>query len=136
MEKRYAPYPKWFGTAFRKLQAATALEPILQRILSATDWKARERHLVDAYEYVARLHNQLALTEPMPTKVSEFFDRPFLVISKEEFSKAIAAKITDPVVKQIAARPFIGGIDHLSDNTDLKENPTWRDGLCALYAAK
>ena len=29
MEKQYAPYPKWFGSAFKKLACAEELSPIL-----------------------------------------------------------------------------------------------------------
>ncbi len=33
MERQYAPYPKWFGTAFQQLNAAATLTPILQQAL-------------------------------------------------------------------------------------------------------
>jgi hypothetical protein len=133
MERNYAPYPKWFGTAFRKLEAASLLEPILQQAITAHDWKEREKHLVAAYEYVAARHNQLDLTAPMPTKASQFHGRPYQVISMGEFSKALASQISDPLVKAIAARPMIGSIDQLSDSTDLLANPRWRQALCGLY---
>jgi hypothetical protein len=133
MEKCYAPYPKWFGIAFSKLQAANRLEPILKKVLSSNEWKKREEHLSDAYEYVAQLHNQLNITEPMATKVSSFFDRPFLVISKGTFSKAISAKITDSIIKTLIERPLIGNIDLLSDNTDVLYNPRWREAFRELY---
>jgi hypothetical protein len=134
MEKRYAPYPKWFGTAFRKLEAAARLEPVLLRVVSANNWKERERHLVAAYECVAERHNQLAITEPMPATASQFHGRPYRVISMGTFSNSISAKITDPKIKEIAKRPMIGSIDQLSDSTDLQSDSTWREALCGLYA--
>jgi hypothetical protein len=133
MEKQYAPYPKWFGTAFRKLAAAAQLEPVLQRILRADNWKLREQHLVEAYGYIAALHNRLGITEAMPTVATEFFDRPFLVISKGVFSKSIADRITDPTIKALASKPLIGNIDLLSDSTDLKYDTIWRKALRGLY---
>jgi hypothetical protein len=133
MEKRYAPYPKWFGTAFRRLASAGKLEPVLARVLSAEDWQAREKYLMEAYEYVANLHNQLAITEPMPTTASQFFGRPFFVISKGVFSKAISAEISDRSVREIANKPLIGSIDQLSDSTDLQSDPIWRAALRGLY---
>jgi hypothetical protein len=136
MEKRYAPYSKWFGTAFRRLAAAAKFEPTLQQVLSAKNWKEREKHLMQAYEYVASLHNQLAITEPMPATASQFHDRPFFVISTGVFSKAISTKITDPTIREIAKKPLIGSIHQLSDSTDLQYDPIWRQALCGLYAAK
>lgn len=134
MEKRYAPYPKWFGTAFLKLAAATKLEPILQHVLASENWKEREEHLIQAYEYIANLHNQLAITEVMPATASQFHGRPFFVISMGRFSNAITAKITDPTLREIAQSPLIGSIDQLSDSTDLQADPIWRQALWGLYA--
>ncbi len=134
MEKQYAPYPKWFGSAFKKLKAAPLLEPILMQALNASDWKERERHLADAYEFIADLHNQLAITKPMPNKTSQFHERPFYVISMGAFSKEISAAISDPAVCAIAKFPLIGSIDQLSDSTDLQSNTIWREALCKLYS--
>lgn len=134
MEKRYAPYPKWFGTAFRQLKAAAKIESTLMSVLSASNWREREQHLVLAYEYIADRHNQLAITEALPTKASQFHGRPYWVISIGAFSEAIAATITDPAVKQIASKPLIGSIDQLSDSTDIQSSSTWRNALCGLYA--
>ena len=59
MERQYAPYPKWFGTAFRRLACADTLEPILQQALSARTWQERERALAETYERIAAMHNAL-----------------------------------------------------------------------------
>ena len=77
MENQYAPYQKWFGSAFKKLRCAVELAPILRRVLIAEVWEEREKHLAAAYEHVAAMHNRLEITEPLPAKVSGFFGRPF-----------------------------------------------------------
>ena len=41
LEKQYAPYSKWFGTAFSRLECASSLAPVLQGVL-------RRRHLAGA----------------------------------------------------------------------------------------
>lgn len=134
MEKRYAPYPKWFGTAFNELKCADDLAPILSLALSAKAWQEREKHLNAAYEYVAGMHNRLGITEPLSANVSSFFGRPFLVIHLAgKFADTIRASITDPVIKQIAGRKLVGGIDQLSDNTDILSDPQWRTTLRRLY---
>ncbi len=135
MERRYAPYQKWFGTVFSQLNSGKQLAPILSQVLSAQGWETREQYLVLAYEYVAKLHNQLGTTETMPVKASQFHGRPYMVISKGAFSQAIKSAITDSTLRKIAARPLIGSIDQFSDSTDLLADPSWRESLCGLYSA-
>ncbi len=122
MERRYAPYAKWFGTAFMRLEAGPALAPILRRALAAETWQARGEHLAAAYEFVAAKHNALGITEPLPAQAHPFWGRPFPVIGGERFAKAILARITDPEVQRLAERAPVGGIDQISDNTDILEN--------------
>jgi hypothetical protein len=134
MERRYAPYAKWFGKAFYKLKCANELEPILRSVLLAESWPQRERSLAAAYEYVAAMHNKLGITEPLPTSVSRFYGRPFLVIHLGgRFADAIRASITDPAVKKIAGGKLIGSIDQFSDSTDILSDPQWRTTLRRLY---
>ena len=133
MEKIYAPYPKWFGTAFKQLTCAESLWPVFQGVLKAGTWQEREIHLVQAYEYVAKRHNALCLTGPLPETVRSFFDRPFRVIALHGFAQALIDQVRDPEVKRLAERPLIGGLDLISDNTDLLSNPFWRQTLRRLY---
>jgi hypothetical protein len=134
MEREYAPYPKWFGTAFARLKSGPPLLPTLQLVLHAATWQEREEHLVQAYEDVANLHNNLGITAPLSAQANFFFDRPFRVIHLGgDFAGAIRAQITDPVVQRIAALPLIGSVDQFSDNTDLLSDPIWRERLKTLY---
>jgi len=76
-------------------------------------------YLASASEILAAQHNALKITAMLDTKVSNFHERPFLVIDGERFAKALQAKITDPAVKRIADRWLIGIVDQFSDSTDL-----------------
>lgn len=133
MERTYAPYAKWFGTAFGQLGCASALIGHLHAVLASTEWQERERHLVPVYEAVAKLHNALGVTDPLPTTVHAFFDRPFQVIARQGFADALLARITDARVWRIAARPLIGSVDQFSDGTDLVTRAEWRARLRVLY---
>ncbi len=134
MEKQYAPYPKWFGTAFRQLKCGAEITPYLEHALRATNWQNRESHLVNAYELIAAMHNALRITEPLPTKSGNFFGRPFKVMHLiGDFSERIRAEIMDAELKRIAANKLIGSIDQISDNTDLLSDPHWRGTLKRLY---
>jgi hypothetical protein len=133
MEREYAPYPKWLGTAFNRLACGPSLTPLLQSALTAATWPERERHLAAAYEQVAARHNALGITEPLPAKVSRFHGRPFQVINGGAFADAIRARITDPAVRRIAAGRLIGSLDQWSDSTDLLCDPGRRAAVRGLY---
>jgi len=133
MERTFAPYPKWFGTAFKQLPCSHDLWPDLSAALTASTWQERERPLVHAYERIATMHNALQITEPLPQRAVPFYGRPFRVIAVHGFAKALLQCIHDPDVKRIAERPPIGSIDLFSDSTDLLSTPYWRLTLRQLY---
>lgn len=134
MEKQYAPYPKWFGSGFKQLACSEELSPILWNAQRAETWEKREKALCRTFEILVKKHNSLNLTEPMPELVSNFHGRPFMVIQGEVVAHSIARQITDPEVKRIAAKGFIGGIDQWSDNSELRSNLSqWRKGIRKLY---
>ena len=133
MERTYAPYPKWLGTAFARLRAAAELTPWLRAALAATSWRERQDALVPAYRTIATMHNALAITDALPTEPRDFFGRPFKVIALHGFADAIVARIEDPAVRRLAGRPLIGGVDQVSDSTDLLTPTRWRPALRALY---
>ena len=105
MEKKYAPYSKWFGTAFSRLTCSRQLGPMFQEVLVATSWREREARLARAYGMVARQHNELQITEPMDEKVSEH-GRPYLILNGHRFGAAIARRITREEIRRLG---FFGG---------------------------
>jgi hypothetical protein len=133
IERRYAPYPKWFGSAFGRLACAAELQPLLWQAQQAATWQEREAALNAAYTALAHLQNELGLAEPLPATVSPFYGRPFQVIHGERFAQALRARIRSDEVRRIAARRIIGGIDQWSDSTDLRADITRRAALRVLY---
>ena len=117
MERQYAPYIKWFGTAFAKLESAKILTPLFMQIMDADSWQDRQDHLTKAYEQIANMHNELGITDSLTTKVSQFHNRPFMIIHGENFADTILAKISDEEVKQLPK--YLGGIDQYVDSTDV-----------------
>jgi Domain of unknown function (DUF4037) len=115
MERRYPPYSKWLGTAFAELHCAPAAQ--LTDVLAAVDWPRREDSLCDAYEQLARVHNQLGLTEPVEPTVRPYYNRPFRVLAADRFADATRRSITDPEV--LALPPHIGAVDQFVDSTDV-----------------
>ena len=132
MERQYAPYPKWFGTAFARLACASDLLPALSAALNATAWRERESHLCRAYETLAAMQNALSLTAPLDPHTSSFYNRPYTVIHAGRFAQAIAATIQDDWLRRIAVSG-LGGVDQWVDSTDLLSYPARRARLKAAY---
>ncbi len=134
MEREYAPYSKWLGTAFSKLNSAAYFSPIFTEVLAARTWQERETHLIKAYTYVATMHDRLEITEPVLATVGDFFNRPFKVIHLHgKFADAICSQISDPTLKQLAGKRLIGSIDQISDNTDILSDVGYRHVLRQLF---
>ncbi len=131
-ERRYAPYSKWFGSAFAQLESAKELKPALERALAARDWREREGHLSRAYSLTARRHNALGLTPPLPTQTSWFHNRPYLVIQGETFADALKAAIQDEAVRALPAN--IGSINQWVESTDVLDDVEMCVKLKAFYS--
>ena len=133
LERRYAPYPKWFGKAFAELGCAAQLTPILRQIQSAAEFRGRERWLCAAYEVLNEMHNALNLTGRIEPAVIEFHGRGFKVSGGWRYAEALLESIEDKALRLLAAKRKIGGIDQFSDNTDLREAVGLRGRIAGLY---
>jgi hypothetical protein len=120
LENRYAPYSKWFGTGFKRLELAAELQPHLDGALDAAGYAERETHLCAAYEICARRFNALNLIPAVPEQVVFFFDRPFKIIRGGDIADKLYDSIRDPEIRRLPAR--IGSINQFSDSTDLLES--------------
>lgn len=131
MERRYAPYAKWFGTAFVRLAAAPRLAPLFAAVLAAPDWKTRETHLSAAYVALAAMHNALGVTEPLPEQVGAYYSRPYLVLNAGHYVDALRATIADPLLRGMPEP--IGAVDQFVDSVDVLTRPRLFGRLRAMY---
>jgi Domain of unknown function (DUF4037) len=131
-ERRYAPYSKWLGSAFRNLAASSELEPRLLDVLVATDYQLREGALVEVVQTLAARHNALAITAPVDESARLFHLRPYRVIGSSRFVDACLEGISDPWLRSL---PLVGGIDQFVDSTDVLSEPDTFRGLARVYEA-
>ena len=131
-ERRYAPYGKWLGSAFRRLEAWGAIGPALRKALAATDYPAREAALVEALEGAAARHNALGVTRPVDATVRLFYERPFRVLGSGRFVEACLEEVSDPWLRGL---PLIGAVDQLVDSTDVLSYPPVARRAGAIYDA-
>ena len=131
IERHYAPYSKWFGSGFMRLDCSRKLTPIFNQALAAPDWQERQRYLSQAYEILAEMHNALNITPALDTHVSSFYGRPYLVIHGERFSEALIKEVQSDEVRRLP--PNIGSINQFVDSIDLADKVELCRRLKNLY---
>jgi len=119
MEKKYAPYPKWFGTAFRELKLAANLYPAFEEVRTARTWHERQEGLVKAYLVLIRQMNSMKMIEPVDDEAVDFFGRPFKVIYAGKIAESLQKLLKDTPLDNM---PLIGNIDIVTSSTDVVEN--------------
>jgi len=132
LERTYAPYTKWLGTAFHRLRCASELGPHLEAALAAADFPTREAQLNRAYELVAHLHNALGVTERIVETVASFHGRPYLVIHADRFVEATERAIASEVVRGWPKR--VGSVNQWADATDVLDRPSLLARLRSVYS--
>lgn len=120
LERRYAPYSKWLGTAFARLKCADDTMPLCMAVLAAQTWHEREERLATIYSFVAMMQNALAITEPLDASPRPYHDRPYRVIGAERFATSLAGAIQDEHLRQIISTVgLVGAVDQFADSTDV-----------------
>ena len=136
MERQYAPYPKWFGSAFNRLACAPRLLPPLRAALTAPTWQERDQNLGAACQVTAELHNALGITAPLDTQPHlRYPTRPYTGITASRFDKAIVEQIHDAALRRLGEQPHgaIGALDHWIDSTDALAGENWRRAFHRQY---
>lgn len=133
MERKYPPYSKWFGRAFRDLTIYPELGSLLEATLRAETWRERERRICDAYRVVMAMHNSVGLTPPLATEPEARYapSRPYLTPMADRFAKALRKEIIDEEVLRL--RPDIGSINQFVSSTDVSDNNDIGRFLRAIY---
>jgi hypothetical protein len=126
LEKKYPPYPKWFGTAFKQLDCASRLSPLLEKAMKATNWQEREKALCPAYECILQIQRKLGFNDELPGHVRDFFGRPFMVMHGGQITDTLFARIKEKELQILLKKRPYGNIDLISDNTDVLEDTSLR----------
>jgi hypothetical protein len=129
IERVYAPYSKWLGTAFARLRCGAELGMPMRTVLHATDSRAREAAFTVVAESIATMFNGLGLVPPIEPTVRQFYRRPFVVLGAERFAEACIARTS------LRRFGWIGAVDQFVDNTDVLSYPARvRTVTASVYA--
>ncbi|SDO24290.1 protein of unknown function [Klenkia soli] len=122
LDQRWAPWAKWFGTAFARLPLAARLAPALDAALRGAGREDRQHALAAALDVLVARHRELGLTDVARAAVP-FWDRPHL-----HPDPAIAAQLLDRVVDPaVRALPTgRGSVEQRTSNVDVLLDPAAR----------
>jgi hypothetical protein len=140
LERRWAPYGKWFGHAYGHLPLAVPMRRGLDTLLTAATWQERETGFCAAASIIGRATNRLGLADPVDPHPRRFHDRDIRTVDAEGFTTALTTAITHDEVRALLERlgtrehipvPSLPGtIDQAVDTADVLRHP----GRCRAMA--
>ena len=129
-QNTYAPYSKWFGTAFGKLHIDHRIHEALAGALRAVHVEERERQIVAAQSLVAELHNASGLTKTVDYQIEPYFGRDIQVIFADKFVDATVAELENTV---FAHTPLIGTLSQVGGLSSFADERTYDAQIMKLY---
>lgn len=117
----YAPYSKWFGTAFSRLDVDDRIKHTINRALSANSLVEREDRIVEAQALVADMHNASGLTDFVDYQIESYFGRNIKVIFADKFAQVTANELTNTAFENVPLIGTLSQIGGLSSFADEKE---------------
>lgn len=130
---RYAPYSKWFGTAFRQLPIEEAIKIAIHGAMTAKSISDREEHLVTGQKLLADWHDSFRITEPVNVKIQSYFGRSSKVIYADRIAEAVKGKLKNTPLFDF---PLVGTMSEVSNFVTLSDNPLYRKNIKLLYTGR
>ena len=127
----YAPYSKWFGTAFSRLPADEQLKKAIAAAVAAPDYAQREAALIKAQLLTAKLHNASGMTEPVAVEAQKYFGREMTVIFADRIVQAVQDTLKGTPLDGL---PLLGSISEVANMVTLSDDPRWQPRIRALYS--
>jgi hypothetical protein len=128
---RFAPYSKWYGTAFAALDTDPAVKAAIAAALAAMDPLERENRLIEAQSLVGHIHNAAGFTEPVACEVVSYFGRDIRVIYADRLAAATKKTLSGTDLEGL---PLIGSLCQIGNLTELTEDPAYRQRIREFFA--
>lgn len=129
-EDRYAPYSKWFGTAFHTLDINPEISDNILKALAANDLLLRENYIVLSQKSVADLHNAKGITPVLDCKIEAYFGRDIKVIHAERIAAEIMKLLKETVFE---AMPLISTFSQVGNLNALSDHVGFIDRIKRIY---
>jgi len=126
----YAPYAKWFGTAFKRLAVYDVLGGRFMDLQKASTWQERESILCDLYEGICNFYQDKGWFPSLNIKRESYFGRPYQVVFLDGISDAFHDLIDDQELRGLRR---LGTVNHMTTNTQIFDDPKINYRLMTLY---
>lgn len=129
----YAPYSKWFGTAFNRLPPGllpAGIKELIHSALHAPSLSLREDSLVRAQAMAADMHNASGLTEHVDYHIESYFGRNIKVIFADKFARAMSEKLKGTAFENV---PLIGSLSQIGGLCDISDDCSFQERIRRLY---
>jgi hypothetical protein len=98
VSRRYFTYKKWFGTLFKMLPLANALEPVLMELLKEENWQKAEEKIGEAASILLQQQNKLGFTTKITLDGEKADDgRHYMKYDFWEIGRKLAENIQPPL---------------------------------------
>ena len=126
----YAPYSKWIGTAFNRLDMDSNIKKFISGALSANSLVERENNLINAQKAVADMHNESGITAPVEFRIESYFGRDIKVIFADNFVEAAAEKLKGTELENV---PLIGTLSQFGGLSSFADEKVYYKQIKELY---
>lgn len=126
----YAPYSKWFGTAFDRLGVDDKVKNTISLALSANSLEEREDRIVEAQALVAEMHNASGLTDFVDYQIESYFGRNIKVIFADKFAEATANELKNTAFENV---PLIGTLSQIGGLSSFADEKEYYAQIAKLY---
>ncbi|MDR2933230.1 MAG: DUF4037 domain-containing protein [Oscillospiraceae bacterium] len=117
---QYAPYSKWFGTAFSALPVQAKIKDAIKALLSTDDLPTREDAAAHAQLYIAELHNESGVNPRISASITTYFGRDIKVIWANRIADTLKTALKGGFFEDL---PLIGSVSQIGSFTALSDNP-------------
>ncbi len=131
LEKKYIPYPKWFGKAFEGLSLAPVLKPILTETVFERNWRLREKLICNAYLELVQKINSLKIIPKVELKAQNFFTRSQRIVNFKPIIGEINKKLK---VRFDKIKYPIGTISQFIDNSNILSDADYSKNVRLFFS--
>jgi len=128
--RQYAPYSKWFGTLFKRLDIDPQIGIAIDAALTADAPASREDAIVEAQVRVARLHNESGITPPVDFAVERYYGRAIKVIFADKFAEAASALLAGTPLETV---PLLGSLSQCGGLSNVSDDPENYARIARIY---
>lgn len=130
IERKYAPYSKWFGTAFKQLDIYSHLNPLLMAVLDCKIWKERELLLCKTFSKINSFYFDQKMILEIEIKIQGYYGRPYQVAFVDDISDVFNGLINNNALRNLDR---IGTLNIMTNISGIFDEVQLKNKFKALY---